>query len=255
VSRRRSSFAVAHDIDGPKVRLGLAWCAACVGACVLARPLFAIVLAVAGALAADQLVRLHDPQATAGWRDALADPARLVALLGGAALPLAAAAGSDTVAAARAATVVLGFAFAGGRAPVALLGALPLGLAAASPVLVHRLGEAAALFLVLLVCAYDAGDFLVGTGAGTTWEGPAAGVAAVAVVGFAATVIAPAPLLEDGSATLAIVVAMLAPLGPWLGSMLVGDGARPARYVRRLDSLLLAGPVTAFVLAALLPRL
>jgi hypothetical protein len=37
--------------------------------------------------------------------------------------------------------------------------------------------------------------------------------------------------------------------------MLAGDGARPARYVRRLDSLLLAGPVTAFVLAALLPKL
>jgi hypothetical protein len=108
---------------------------------------------------------------------------------------------------------------------------------------------------LLLVAAYDVGDFLVGTGAGTTWEGPAAGIAAAAVVGFATTVVAPPPLVEDGSATLALVVAMLAPLGPPLASVLVGDGRQPARYVRRLDSLLLAGPVSAYVLAALLPRL
>ena len=170
-------------------------------------------------------------------------------------MPLAAVAGSDTLVAAMAATTIVGFAVLGGRGVLPVFATLQLGVAAASPLLLHRLGTAAALFLLLLVAAYDAGDFLVGTGAGTTWEGPAAGVAAVAVVGFATTVLTPRPLLEEGAAALALVVAMLAPLGPPLASMLVGSGAAPARYVRRLDSLLIAGPVAAYVLAALLPRI
>lgn len=47
------------------------------------------------------------------------------------------------------------------------------------------------------------------------------------------------------------LVAVLAPLGPPLGSVLVGDGATSARFTRRLDSLLLAGPVAAYAVAAL----
>jgi hypothetical protein len=258
----RSAFAVVHDIDGPKMRLGFGWFVVSVGACMVARPLLAVVMAAAAACASEQLVRLHDPLCAhepaprlQRAQRLLSDPARLVAVLGAASMPLAAAMGSDTLAAAMGATVVLAMVAAGGRALLPVLGAIPIGLAAASPLLLHRLGMAAALFLLLLIAAYDAGDFIVGTGAGTTWEGPVAGIAAVAVVGFATTVIAPPPLLEEGAGTLAILVAMLAPLGPPVASALIGDGARPARFVRRLDSLIIAGPISAYVLAALLPRL
>lgn len=252
---RRSPYAVVHDVDGPKVRMGVAWFAATAGACLLWRPVLALVLAGAAALAADQVVRVHDPASTAGWRTLPLDLPRLVAVLGAASMPLAAAAGSDTLAAAMAAATMVTLLVVGLRGSLPLLAALVLGLAAASPLLLHRLGPAAALFLLLLVAAYDAGDFLVGTGAGTAWEGPAAGVAAVAVVGFATTVLTPRPLLEEGAATLALVVAMLAPLGPPMASLLIGGGATPARFVRRLDSLLVAGPVAAYVLSALLPRI
>lgn len=248
-----ATFRVVHDIDGPKVRLGFLWFVVACGAAAAARPLLAIVMAVAGACAADQLVRLHVEPGT--LRTLLEQPVRVAAVVGGAALPLAAAAGSDTLAGACVATVMVTTAVAGARAMQVVLAVVSMGLAAASPVLMHRLGTAAALFLLLLVCAYDAGDFLVGTGAGTSWEGPAAGVAAVAVVGFGATVLAPPPLVEEGTATLAILVALLAPLGPPLASVLVGDGRAKARFVRRLDSLLLAGPVAAYVLAALIPKL
>ena len=244
-----------HDVDGPKVRLGIAWFAGTSIACLLGRPLLALVLAGAAALAADQLVQLHHPEVSGNLRRLLDEPRRLVALLGAASMPLAAAAGSDTLAAAMAATTVVGAVALGGRAVLPVFAVMQIGLAAAAPVLLHRLGPAAALFLLLLVAAYDSGDFVVGTGASTAWEGPAAGVAAVAVVGFATTVLTPRPLLEEGAATLALLVAMLAPLGPPLASVLLGSGARPARYVRRLDSLLIAGPVSAYVLAALLPRL
>ena len=253
--RSRSAYAVVHDVAGPKVRLGILWFVGSAAACLLWRPLLALLLAAAAGFAADQVVRIHDPAATEGWRTLPLDLPRLVAVLGAASMPLAAAAGSDTLAASTAATTAVALLVVGLRGAMPLLAALPIGLAAASPLLLHRLGPSAALFLLLLVAAYDAGDFLVGTGASTTWEGPTAGVAAVAVVGFATTVLTPRPLLEEGAATLALVVAMLAPLGPPLASLLVGGGATPARYVRRLDSLLVAGPVAAYVLAALLPRI
>jgi len=258
----RSTYAVVHDIDGPKVRLGVLWFAVTAGACIVSRPAFALLLAVAAALAADQVVRLNDPLCATGAASGLqraqrllADPARLVAVLGAGALPLAAAAGSDTLAGAIAAATMVGLAAAGSRAIVPLFASFQLGLAAASPVLLHRLGTGAALALLLLIAAYDAGDFIVGSGGGTTWEGPVAGITAVAVVGFAVVVAQPTPLQEDGAAALALLVGMLAPLGPLLASMLIGSGSGRARYVRRLDSLLVAGPISAYALAALLPRL
>lgn len=247
------TFAVPHDIDGPKVRLGVVWFALTVGACALSPLALAAVLAVAAALAADQIVQRHAPEGPS--RPVLEDLPRLAAVLGAASLPLAASQGVDTLAAALTATVVLAMVATAGRPALPVLAAISIGLAAASPVLLQRLGTAAALFLLVLIAVYDAGDFLVGTGAGTAWEGPAAGVAAAGVVGFAAVVLAPPPLQEEGAATLAVLVALLAPLGPPLASLLVGDAVTPARFVRRLDSLLLAGPVAAYVLAALLPRL
>jgi hypothetical protein len=246
------TFTVRHDTSGPKVRLGVVWFAAVVGACVLSPLLLALVLAGAAALAAEQVVRLH--AASAGPR-LVEDPARLTAVLGAASLPLAASQGGDTLTGAIAAVVLVALVVGGAHASLTLLAVIPLGLAAASPVLLQRLGTAAGLVVLVLVAAYDAGDFIVGTGAHTPWEGPVAGVAAVAVVGFAAIVLAPPPLEEEGAIALTLVVALLAPLGPGVASMLVGDGVTPARFVRRLDSLLVVGPFAAYLLAALLPRL
>lgn len=75
------------------------------------------------------------------------------------------------------------------------------------------------------------------------------------MLGFAAVVVAQPPLEDDGSATMAILVALLAPLGPPVASVLVGDGVREARFVRRLDSMLLVGPLAAYAMAGLLPQL
>jgi hypothetical protein len=61
--------------------------------------------------------------------------------------------------------------------------------------------------------------------------------------------VAPRPLGGHGALTLAVVTAVLAPLGPPSASVLVGDGRRPARFVRRLDTLLVLGPVAAWAAA------
>ena len=252
----RLPLAVAPDIDGPKVRLGIVWFLASVGAALLSQLLLAALLAAAAAFAADQVVRLQGR----GEDDVLEDPLRLPAVLAAASLPLAAVAGTDLVAAALAALTVVVLVHRIWSGPVGgavgdvgliLAGAVPLGLAAASPVLLAELAPAAAVVLLVLVAAYDAGDFLVGSGSATPWEGPVAGAVAVLACGFGAWTWAPPPLEGRGVLALVAATALLAPFGPPAASVLIGDGRRPARFVRRLDTLLVLGPVAAFAAAGM----
>lgn len=260
-----SRFAVVHDIDGPKVRLGVAWFVLLVGSAYVHRLALGVVLAGAAALAADEVLRLHT-EVPAGERGGpldrvlglLEDPARLPVVLAAAAVPLAAVAGSDTMAGALVVGVMAVPVWrlladrSGDPAVPAFAGiAVPaLGIAAAAPVLLHRVGPWAAVVLVVLVCAYDAGDFLVGTGAASSWEGPVAGAVAVCVTAFACAVVALPPLEVDGAVALGALTAVLAPFGPPMASLLVGDGRTRARFVRRLDVLLLLAPVAAWATPA-----
>ena len=209
-----------------------------------------LVMAGAAALAADQLVLLV----------LATPPMRRPAALGAASLPLAAAAGSDTLTAAAAATVIVIFGWrvfvpdpdgAVGEVALTVTYALAMGLAAASPVLAGGLGVGPAVVVLLLVAAHDAGDFIIGTGSDHPWEGPAAGVVTVLVITFAISVVAPSPLTARDCWTVGAVAAASAPLGPPLASVLLGSGGRRAGFVRRLDSLLAAGPLCAFTMAAL----
>lgn len=255
----RLPLAVPPDVEGPKVRFGVLWFVVVVAAAALANPLLALVLAVAAGLAADEVVRLQrDDPAPGGPEALLVDPVRLPAVLAAAAIPLAALAGVATVAAALAAltmVVLVHRLFAGpvggavGDVALVLVAAVPVGIGAASPVLLGRYGSGAAIVLLLLVCVYDAGDFLVGSGAGAPWEGPVAGVIAVGVMGFAAWVVAPPPLEAHGVVALAVAAAVLAPFGPPAASVLTAGGCRPSRFVRRLDTLLVLGPVAAWAAA------
>ena len=132
-----------------------------------------------------------------------------------------------------------------------VLVALAVGLAAAAPVLLRGLGLAAPLALLAFAAAHDMGAYLVGTGATATWEGPVAGIAAVACVTLFVAVLVPS-FTGAGSFALGVVAGTLAPLGPLAASALLGDRSAPAPALRRLDSLLLMGPVWAWVAAALL---
>ncbi len=260
---------MVHDTDGPRVRWGVVWFVTVVGAAALSRGLLSLVMALAAALATDQVLRLRDADTAAAARvpagGLLSDPRRLPALIAAAAVPLAAGAGPDTlVAVLPALTLVVlvqrlctaSVQPAHGRAVTdAALGvavALALGLAAAAPVLAHGFGAQAAVVVLILVCAYDAGDFLVGSGSTTWWEGPAAGVAAVAVATFAVSVVPLEPVDAPAAYALGGLTCVLAPLGPPAASLFVGSGRRPARFLRRLDSLLLLGPILPWALAAIL---
>jgi len=123
---------------------------------------------------------------------------------------------------------------------------LAIGLAAASPVLMRQRGIIPALLLLAFAAVYDAGAYLVGTGAASPWEGPAAGVAAfVPLTMFAAVVFIP-PFSGTEPLLLGLVAALLTPIGPVAGSALLGDSAADAPGLRRLDSLLVLGPIWAW---------
>ena len=260
---------MVHDTDGPRVRWGVVWFLGTVAAAAASRSLLGVVMALAAALGADQVLRLRDADVVAAGGGKvgglLSDPRRLPAMLAAASLPLAAAAGADTLAAALPAVVMvvlvqrlctssaqLPQAKAVADASFSVLAAVGLGLGAAGPVLAHGFGTQAAVVVLVLVCAYDAGDYLIGSGSSTWWEGPAAGVVAVGVASFALSVVPLEPVDAPAAYALGALTAVLAPLGPPLASLLVGSGHRPARHLRRLDSLLVLGPILPGALALIL---
>ncbi|MBA3654970.1 MAG: hypothetical protein H0W70_12350 [Actinobacteria bacterium] len=129
--------------------------------------------------------------------------------------------------------------------------ALAFGLAAAAPVLVRRLGLVEVIFLLGLVGVYDASAFLVGTGATRPWEGPVAGVAFMFAVTLAAAAVFVPPFDGVSPWLLGALAAATAPLGPAAADKLLGDGNARTPAVRRLDSLLVLGPLWAALAYAL----
>jgi len=250
----RRPLVVVPDVDRPHVRLGLAW-AVCTALVTWAGELpLALWFAAAAALAAAQAVR--------AWRRRGEHPSTLVAVAGAAALPLAALGGVHTITPVVAATIaasLLSRLWLPAPRAVRCLGltyliALPIGLAAASPVLLRDIGLAAPYVLLGMVALYDAGAYIVGTGASAAWEGPAAGVAALVPITIVVAVVLVPPFRGASPLLLGLVAAGLAPLGPLAGSMVLGDRAAYAPALRRLDSLLLLGPVWAWVAVALIRR-
>lgn len=246
---RRRRLAVVPRDDGPHVRLGIAWAMATTTVVVASAAFEAAgTLPVAVWFAA--VAGLGAAQAARGWRARPRRPYPPVVLAGAIALPLAAAAGWVAVGLAALAVTMAAVAvdLASPRARRArdpgltVLLAIPIGLAAASPVLAARIGLVEPLVLLAMVWAFDAGCYVVGSGASAPWEGAAAGVVSVVPVTVAAAValvgtFPAAPLVLGG------VTALLAPFGPPMATILIGD--ERASVVRRIDSMLLAGPAWA----------
>jgi CDP-diglyceride synthetase len=117
-------------------------------------------------------------------------------------------------------------------------------------VLLRGLGLAAPLALLAFASVHDVGAYLVGTGAVATWEGPVAGVASIVCVTLFVAVLVPS--FSGGSPfLLGLIAGILAPLGPLAASAILGDRSANAPALRRLDSLLLLGPIWAWSAAAL----
>jgi len=241
-------YAVVYDTRGPKVRLGIVWFIVAAAALAVGPLATALTYGVAAAIAAAQTARC--------WRkrrlrpnDAVA--AGMAGLMGAGACFGAGGAGLAVLAG-----VITAYVAATGdtKSPNPTLVdvgwtiqcALPPGLVAMSMVLLARLDQGSAIALLLLVSAYETGDYLVGSGARNPYEGPAAGASAIVVITFIVSTL-PISALDFGQAWLfGGLVVLLAPLGQLFASALLPSAKSPASALRRIDSLLLAAPVWCF---------
>lgn len=244
-SRRPRRFAVTYDVNGPHVRLGFLWFLVLAGALFLGAWAVAIVYSATAALAGYQAARCWQP---------LGRPANpyLAAVIGGG-IGLSAHAGASAVGAAVlaavAVAVVAGFLTPEARrTPFHAVGftlqcGLFVGLAAAAPTLSYRVDIGAAAALIIFVSVYEMGDYLVGSGSKNAVEGPLAGVTAIAVFAFALWVVTFVPFRDNALLSFGAIAAGLCPLGQLMGSAILPRSDAKAPAVRRLDSLLVLGPV------------
>ena len=245
-------LAVVHQSTRPHGRLGVAWAVVTGGALIAGPGWLAMWLAVIAFVAASQTTMV--------WRKRGERPLPAFAGAAAAALPLAAVTGLDhmnmVVVGAVVLTLVARMATPT-RAPsrdvaLTLVIGLSIGMAAAAPVLLRTINIPSALYLLACAAMYDAGAYLVGTGASSDWEGPAAGIAALIPVTMVAAVVLVPPFHGGSPLLLGALAAVLAPFGPVADSALLGDRTAHAPALRRLDSLLVLGPIWAWCAAALL---
>ncbi len=247
-----------YDLDGPRIRMGILWFALALFAAWLGVVAVAVLFGVVAGAAA--------LQTAAAWRKVRRRPHQLVAGVGALAMPLAATLGIGAAgigALSFVGAALLAGAFEDGRARARGRGrrAAPweraadtlrcgffVGLAATGAVFLGRTDGAALVILVLLVSAFEVGDYLVGTGAENPVEGPIAGIAAVLVLTFAVAVFQ-LPPFDTGSAwVFGALVAVLAPLGRFAGAALAPEPDARVPALRRLDSWLIVAPVWAWML-------
>jgi hypothetical protein len=246
-TRHRGRLAVVYDIDGPRVRLGVGWfLLALVG--VFVSPLTtALVYGVAAGWAARQVARAWG---SAAWQADVAaglGAVPVLAALGGT-RALIAALGVAVLVAIGAACAPGGERLAGRGGRAAALGILWLAIVpsagAASMVLVRGDSLAAAVVLLLLVSAYEMGDFVVGSGASNPVEGPLAGITTALLVGVPLALLLVNPF-DDAGAPLLGFAAAACPLGQIAASGLLPDAGASAPALRRIDTLLVLGPLWA----------
>jgi len=246
---RIRALEVRPEVAGPHARLGVAWFVATMVALGAGRVPFAVLLAACAGLAAVQAAR--------SWR-ARPRPAVPMAGAGAAAMVLAAVAGPAAVGAVAVVTVgvvVAGAAVAGERRAdpvVTLLVAGTVGLAAASPVLLLHRGLVPVFVLLVFAAVHDASAYVVGTGARSAWEGPAAGAAGIGAVSLGVAAVLVPPFRGATPWLLGALAVVLAPIGPYVGSALLGRRGARVPALRRLDSLLVLAPVWCLVAALVL---
>jgi hypothetical protein len=245
-------LGVVYDNTRPHGRIGLAWAAVTVGATIAGPTWIAAWLAVSAFVGASQ---------AAGTRRALdVAPPPWLAAVTSLAPPVAAMFGGRYAVAVIAtglglAVIVRVFVNHKGTAEnvaLALVIGMATGSAAAAVALTRDVNIAAAVYLLACACIYDAGAYLVGTGASAAWEGPVAGVVALIPVTILAAVVLVPPFPGGTPLALGLLAAVLAPLGPLAGTALLGRRDADAPGLRRLDSLIFLGPAWAWLVTTIL---
>lgn len=254
---KRRRLAVVYDVNGPRIRFGIGWFALCLVALAVGPWGVAFLYSATAAFAALQSGR--------EWRKVGARAHRQVAGAGAAVIGLCGAVSTQLVGLA-----ILGFVGAAvflassaaatskrrnvhpiDDASYTVRCGLPAGFAASCVAITARFSLTAAVGLVLIVAAYEIGDYIVGSGARNPYEGPVAGATAIVVTTFAITAVGLKPFVFPGSFALAGLAAVLCPMGQLTASLILPKVDAPASALRRIDSLLLLAPVWALVVGHL----
>lgn len=244
-ARAGNRYLVHYDIDGPRVRLGLAWFVGAVAALALGTVATTLYFGLAFAAAASHALRT--------WRARGAPVDPRVALVATAVTIAAAAVHPRAMGVAVLGLVVVaigvsardvdgGMGAAVARASLVLQTALPAAVAGGCFVLLVDLELWAALSLVLLVSAYETGDFLIGSGSVNAFEGPLAGGVAVLVVTLVIAALGFPPFGVGEAFAFGLLVAPGAFTGQILASVMLPHARALAPALRRVDSLLLTAP-------------
>lgn len=253
--RSAGRFAIVHDTDGPKVVLGVLWATYLLGSSaagfgVLSGVVLVPVAAVAGLQVAN------------AW-SGVAFTDRWAAAMAGGALALSGGFGVTALGAAVLAVTLALFAYAlvlplpqrSNRIRVSellMLSSMPAGLAAGSLLALAVELPQAFVSLVVLISAYEMGDFLVGSGEtdrpGNQIAGAVAGLSALGLVAMSLFLLLPHPFTTGNLPGYAVAAAVCAPLGQLCGSALLPAANHLAPGLLRLDSYLLVAPLWLILL-------
>ena len=236
-------FAYIPKPDGPHARLGVLWFIVACVACALGIIAVAVLFAVVAAVAAMQTIRV--------WSDT---GRRAVPVLGGVAaavVPIMAIAGP--IGFGVGVVVAIGLLIVGGgmlrsNVVVGLRSAILPAIVEGSVVLIGRTDMGALVVLLVLVSAYEVGDYLMGSEANSVFEGPLSGIAAGLVVTFAQAVFQLGPFDSSAGWVFGGLVAVLAPLGAPLASALAPSAALAGPALRRLDVWFVVAPLWGLML-------
>jgi hypothetical protein len=251
IDRRR--LAVVYDIEGPRARLGVAWFAGALVATAAGTLTTAVAFAVAAGFAGRQVARAWG---SVRWQ------ADVAAGIGALPVLAAAVAGVPGAIAAGALGVVVAVGASwspdGARLPgrsgrVAAAGIMVLALVPAlggvGVVLVRAESVVAAVVLVVVACAYEMGDYIVGSGASNPIEGPLAGATTATLVALPLALVLVEPY-DAGGVALLVLAAAACPFGQIVASAALPGAAAHAPALRRVDTFLLLSSIWAAAAAA-----
>jgi hypothetical protein len=248
---QRNRLAVPYRIDGPKITFGLIWFGAMLASIVYSPIFTAVLVALVAGLAGLQTGHAwFGDRSPAKWWTAFA--AFLPALLG-----VAGPAGIGVgIGLGLLVLVVFAVVFPSEHRSQAdtfaalIRSSIPVGFAAGCFVALNNFELGAIISLLVLVSAYEIGDFLVGSGSSNAMEGPISGIVALGAVLFVLWVVAPTPFTDRSMVLFGLLAAVCCPLGQIFASALLPRGNAWAPALRRLDSYLVVAPLWLFLLLA-----
>lgn len=253
VADRLERYSHQPQLNGPRMRLGLAWFLLILLGVAAGAWYVGIVFGLVAFVAAVQTSR--------AWTSAGQPASALVAGVGALLLPIATAFGVRMVG-----VIFILFAIAAvffdekmrfdtsiletdsreealTRAASTLRCGLLVGAASAAIVQVYKYDVMFFMFLLAACCIYDLGDFLYGGGYDNRLVGPVAGGIGIVMVSGLMYLISPSPIDGFAAIVMGFVLLIASPVGQLLASAILPRARSFAPGLRRIDSWLLSAPL------------